>query len=216
MALSIPSLIRQRQYQQALVEINRLLANDTYNIELLQLQAEVFYKMNDYARTTETYTTLINLLPNDAENYAGRGLAYYQLGQGKLSLADFDRAVALEPSRGYRYASRAYIKDNLGDHLGALADYTKAIELDPEDAISLNNRGLVEEKLGRMHLAQESFTRADELVGFDAARINYPKNPLPPKPPAKRVGFRQFMAVVKTLLTSGTERKKFYRFLFNR
>ncbi len=213
--MTIEKLIEEGNYTAALDEVRLLLATDRYNTTLLQLQARILHKLADHTEVVEVYNTLINLLPSDADSYAGRGIAFYHLGHHRLSLADFDKAVALEPANGYRYASRAYIKDNLGDHLGALADYTRAIELDPEDAISLNNRGLVEEKLGRQHLAQESFARADELAGVDPGKLSYPKSPAPPRPP-RRVGLKQFFATLKSLLTSAGERKRFYRFLFNR
>ena len=101
--------------------------------------------------------------------------------------------------------------------MGALADYNKAIELDPEDAISLNNRGLIEEKLGRMHLAQESFSQADMLSGVDlstASESQMEQKKVDERPKREEIGIKYYMTILKKLLSSSSERKKFYRFLF--
>ena len=211
----IKSLIEAGKYAEALEDINRALSNDDYNISLLTLKSYVLKELNDYTEGINVHNTIINLLPNDAEQYANRGLLYHFLNDHQQSLDDFNQAVALEPTNGYRYASRAFIKDHTGDHEGAIADYTKAIELDSEDEVSLNNRGIIEEKLGRMRLAKESFALADELE---------PVNNIPSRPAGitdtsvvnTNVNFKHFVSVVKALATSATERRAFFKFLFKK
>jgi tetratricopeptide (TPR) repeat protein len=214
---SIKDLIDKSEYDLALASIKKALVQDEYNIELLTLKAQVSHKLEIYDEVVIIYNTLINLIPNRAENYAGRGLAYHALGEHKQTLTDLTKAIELEPGNSYRYASRAFIKDYLGDFLGALEDYNKAVELDPQDGVSLNNRGLIEEKLGRMHLAQESFASADKLAGIDNQTYNPLIQPAPVlKQKKPRVDFKFIIGIIKDLLNSANERKKFVNFLFKR
>lgn len=214
---SFEHLIDKGEYNLALASIKKALVQDEYNIELLTLKARVSTKLELYDEAIKIYNTLVNLIPNRAENYAARGLAYHALGEHKQTLTDFTTAIVLEPDNGYRYSSRAFIKDYLGDYPGALKDYNRAVELDPQDEVSLNNRGLIEEKLGRMHLAQESFASADKLAGID----NQTHNPLIQsdkkiKQKKTKVNFEFFVGIIKELFNSANERKKFFSFLFNR
>ena len=212
---AIQILIANNDYDQALEVVNAELAGDEYNIDLLVLKAQIYNKLERHSEVIEIYNILINLLPNNAEHHAVRGLSYHALGEHQQTLADLSAAIELEPENGYRYASRAFIKDFLGLHLEALEDYNKALELDPEDAVSLNNRGLVEEKLGRMQLAQESFKRADELAGVeiqDHKPIMQTSNEVKEK--STKVDFKYFIGILKSLFTSASERKKFINFLF--
>ena len=213
----IENLIDKGEYNLALASIKTALVQDEYNIELLTLKAQVSNKLELHDEAVKIYNTLINLIPNSAESYAARGLAYHALGEYKQTLTDFTTAIELEPDNGYRYSSRAFIKDYLGDFLGALEDYNKAVELDPQDEISLNNRGLIEEKLGRMHLAQESFATADKLAGIDNQTYNPLVQPAPAlKQKKPQVDFKFFIGIIKDLLNSANERKKFFNFLFKR
>lgn len=214
---TIADLVEKGEYNLALASIERLLAQDEYNIDLLTIKAQVSYKLELYNNAIKIYNSLINLIPNNAENYAGRGLAYHALGEPKQALIDFTKAIDLEPDNGYRYSSRAFIKDYLGDFPGALDDYNKAVELDSEDGISLNNRGLIEEKLGRMHLAQESFASADKLAGIDNQSYNpHIQSTQIAKHKKTKVDFKLFISILKDLFSSASERKKFLNFLLKR
>jgi tetratricopeptide (TPR) repeat protein len=215
----VENLIEQEKYSQALELVKSRLDQDVYNIEYLHLQANIYYKLYEYEKSISTYDMLINLIPNGAEAYAARGLAYHAFGDHKQTLINFTLAIELEPTNGYRYASRAFIKDSLGDHMGALEDYNKAIELDPEDAVSLNNRGLIEEKLGKMHLAKESFAYADKLSGVGRTEyqpINDGNKVSKSRPQGSQLNLRVFVKTFRGLLRSASERKKFIKFLLKR
>ena len=220
---SILALINGGDYDLAIASINHLLEADQYNIKLLTLKADAQHKNRQHYEAITTYSELINLMPNEVDFYAGRGIAYYGSGEHKHSLADFTKAIELEPNNGYRYASRAYILDAIGEHLQALADYNKAIELDPEDAVSLNNRGLVEEKLGRMHLSQQSFAAADKLAGINLSsaeaiidQAKEEEQPASTRQPRAAMSWDFIFSTIKHLFTSPAERNNFYKFLTKR
>lgn len=62
--------------------------------------------------------------PDRAVLYFWRGAAYYQLGDLKPALKDYDRALALDSHPdNFAYYYRAIIRDKLGKYEGALSDY---------------------------------------------------------------------------------------------
>ncbi len=216
---AIINLIEREEYELALTSLVKALEGDGYNIELLTLSAHVSFKLEKHDEAIEKYHSLINLVPGKADYYAGRALAYHNIGEHRLALADFTYAITLEPENGYRYASRAFIKSHLGDHTGAIEDYNKAIELDPEDAVSINNRGIAEEKLGRQTVAEQSFARADLLAGIDNQKNTQTVKGLRTKEPkgrASKVDLKLFSRTIKNLFVSAKERRKFLDFLLKR
>ena len=178
--------------------------------------------LEDYEEAITTHNTLINLLPENPDYFAERGLTYHMIKAEREALADFSRAIELDSLNGYRFSSRAFIKDFYGDLDGAVEDYNKAIELDPEDAISLNNLGVLEEKLGRHEKAQENYLRSDKITGVDSKLKDIAENPpyevnlKPSTQEVKESGWENFLATLKSILLSGKERKAFFRFLIGK
>ena len=54
-----------------------------------------YYDLGELRRAIEDYDTAINLDPNYADAYYGRGLAYGQLGRVDEAIADLARASEL-------------------------------------------------------------------------------------------------------------------------
>ncbi|MEN8247895.1 MAG: tetratricopeptide repeat protein [Bacteroidota bacterium] len=218
----ITQLIDTGKYNEALAMLNELLLANEYDLQAMSLKATVLLKLNQHQESISIYSSLINLIPNDPDNYAGRGLAYHYAGEKSMALTDFDKAIALNPDNGYRYSSRAFIRDYYGDSEGALNDYNKAITLDPEDAISLNNIGVIQEKLGQINEARQNFDKADEITGVDLKSLQIPTIPETKtddkaKPAqTSESGISHFFTTLKGLLTSPDERRNFYRFLFRK
>lgn len=213
----INKLLEDGKFDEGLSLLNKLLESDQYNIELLSLKGKVLRHLKEYHASIDIYNALANLLPNEAEIYADRGLCYHSASEQDAALSDFSKAIELEPTNGYRYASRAFIRNFYGDHAGALDDYDMALELDPEDAISLNNKGMIEENMGREKAAIKTFMKADKLTGVDKKLEEIKDSPIKP-PPAqltaqKTSSLDHFIQTLKGLLNSKEERKSFFKFL---
>jgi tetratricopeptide (TPR) repeat protein len=116
-----------------------------------------------YEKAVKKYGDCIRNNPNSPELYSERGVAFLNLKQQKLCLADLDKSVALQPDYAYRYASRGHARDFFGDTDGAIEDYETAAELDPTDSIVYNNLGLLLEKKGNINSAKKKYDRSDEL-----------------------------------------------------
>jgi tetratricopeptide (TPR) repeat protein len=172
-----------------------------------------------YIHAIETHNTIINLIPDNPEFIAERGLTYHMLKDKDMALADFNKAVMLDTENPYRYSSRAFIKDFYGDHEGAVKDYRKTLELDPDDAIALNNLGIIEEKLGRYDKAKENFDRSDKLTGVNdtlstlGAQTSERSNGATKSKMAPESGWQNFIKTLKALFSSRTERQAFFKFL---
>ena len=217
-------LIKNQEYDNALLELNLYLSKDPYNIDALFYKAKAQHKSGYSEIALETYNKLLNLIPSSADVYAERALVFLDNKEMDLSLEDFNKAVTLDENNAYRYSCRAYLKERIKDYNGALADYNKAIELDPEDAIAINNKGLLEEKMGHFEKAQKSFQKADNLQGIDtklkdlASNLSLQKETKAeqqsPKPDGNtKLTFSSYIKILSSILFTNSGRKDFFNFL---
>jgi tetratricopeptide (TPR) repeat protein len=110
--------------------------------------------LGDHARAVTCYTTCIALVPELADPYRNRGLAYHAQGEFAAAKADFDRAIALAPERPETYVDRAKAREALSDLGGAESDLTTAIERGYADTLVYYLRGRVRSKVGKKKEAQ--------------------------------------------------------------
>ncbi len=94
-------------------------------------------KNNDCA--FENYNKAIELNPDFAHAYAGRGLAYYNKKEDDNAIKDYDRAIKLNPNEKTSYNNRGVAYDDKGNYDAAIADYRKAIEIEPNYTNAKNN-----------------------------------------------------------------------------
>ena len=78
---------------------------------------------------------------NLAIAYSNRGSAYYNLGENRRAIEDFDQALRIDPGFAIAYSNRGLAYNNLGEHRRAIEDYDQAIRIDPGLAAAYNNRG---------------------------------------------------------------------------
>lgn len=110
--------------------------------------------------------------------YAGRGIAYYQLDQDALALAEMTRAIELIPGSGYHdedaafvYSNRASVYITMGNLHAALRDCEQALRLNSKDKIALYNRARVLERLGQRDAAIRDYRAVLSLdPGYDDAK----------------------------------------------
>lgn len=225
----IYTLIEERKYSESLKHIEKILAENQFDLEALAMRAKVYYRQQEFVNAIDEYNQLMNLDPTNLDHIADRGLCYHMLGEHDQALEDFDTVIKRESDNPYWYSCRAFIKDYIKDHEGSLADYERALELDPDDAIALNNKGLVEEKMGYAARAQQSFARADRVEGIDLEKeighLNIPiesdeqedndLNTTTPTPQTKNA-LRNYLQTLRSLVTSSQERQNFLDFLLGR
>lgn len=100
-----------------------------------------------------------------------RGVAYSRLGQRKLALDDYNRAVQLFPEYAPVYNNRGTTLLALGLSQEALKDFDRAIALAPGYAAAYNNRAAAMLQLGQPGNAVRDYTRAVTLMPQSAAPL---------------------------------------------
>ena len=89
-------------------------------------------EVQEFTQAIAAFGLVIRKLPDFAEAYRGRGVAYYREDLLNLALEDLDTAIELKPEFAGAYADRAVVHQDLGDIEKSIADLEKAIsEFDP-------------------------------------------------------------------------------------
>ncbi|MEM9945327.1 MAG: tetratricopeptide repeat protein [Cyanobacteria bacterium P01_D01_bin.36] len=127
---------------------------------LLRKRAQREAKQQNYAAAIQIFNQLSAYEPNNADNFANRGLMHYNLKHYEQALADFDRALELNPELDKAYNNRANLHATQQNWLDALDDYDEAIDINPlnmrarlNQAITLREIGDYEEAIACLDIA---------------------------------------------------------------
>ena len=123
------------------------LPQDTQSAEDVFDCGDAKQNKGDYRGAIADYTEAIRLKPDYIHAYAGRGLAFQELGEKEIAQKDLEYALLLPARTPDDYLGRGSAKFGLGDKEGAIADYTEAIRLKPDLALAYNNRGAAKAEL---------------------------------------------------------------------
>ncbi len=125
----------------------------TIGVRLTALEnlAQACYSGGQYGLARDMATNLIKFRPKYAPAYNMRGMAYDNLGQQDLAIADFDKAISLDP-KVYAYAylnnrGQAYFRK--GEFALAVKDYDQAIRLKPDYETAKKNKAEAEAALAK-------------------------------------------------------------------
>ena len=140
---------------------NRARAHANRAIAYHQARGELDRAIADYNRAIE-------LDPNDADAYNGRGVAFEAKGDMDKAIAYYNRALELDPQFVRAYNGRGNAYRAKGELSRAVADYNRAIELDPNYVYAYSNRAAVSEASGDLAKARADRRRAAEINSKDA------------------------------------------------
>jgi tetratricopeptide (TPR) repeat protein len=130
----------------------------------------------DAAKAIATYTDALRDtgLANDrrATILNDRAVANTRLGQTKLALDDYNRAIELFPEYPVAYNNRGNLLLALGQLTEAQKDFDRALLLAPGYAAAYSNRANVKLKLGKPADAIADFTKAIELMPASAPPLS--------------------------------------------
>jgi len=105
------------------------------------------------------FTKAIDIFPDYADAYLGRGKARQAAGQNDTARADFERAIAIDPTSEPAYTSLGTIELAQGNIQKALADFTRSISLHPT-ADAYYQRGLTYQVLHQSKRAVDDYDLA--------------------------------------------------------
>lgn len=103
-----------------------------------QLRGMVFEQQRKHREAIDTYSKVIELLPEDAASYDHRGSEELLAGKFQEAVADFDKAISLEPERGRRHWKRGiacYYAGKYADGAEQFAQYQTFDSNDVENSV---------------------------------------------------------------------------------
>ena len=106
---------------------------------------------------------MIELVPDDAQAYSNRGVAYNNKGEYNRAIADLTRAIELNPDYAEPYHNRGNIYRERGEFDQAIKDYREAIKLKPDYVEAYHNSGTVYLSRGNFDKAVKDFSKAIKL-----------------------------------------------------
>ena len=109
-------------------------------------QGDAAIKSSDFDRAIANFNEAIQLDPENANAFGGRGLAYLGKGDLEQAIADFNRAIRFNPSNASAFNNRgvAYLRKR--DYDLAIVDFSEAIRLNPNYANAFCNRALAKQR----------------------------------------------------------------------
>lgn len=123
----------------------------------------------EYVDAERTFTTVVELEPEFARGWDGRGQAFMLQGKYDDAMLDFDRAIELKPNLSVAYANRSLTRVAMSDLEGAERDARRAYELDDESVAAHLVLGRVEANKGDPNSALEWFDLAVATDPEDAS-----------------------------------------------
>ena len=131
-----------------------------------------FQLLNDakkYAEGLPYINKSIDLNPNDAYAYNGRGVAYKNLKEYELAIKDYNEAIELDPNYEGTYLNRGNVYSILKQYDAAIKDYNEAIKRAPNYIDAYLALGIIYFERKDYELALHEYDKALEL---DASNAN--------------------------------------------
>ena len=127
-------------------------------------KAVALFEDEKYSEAIEYLNKAIELDPNYAKAYFGRGFLYTRLAQYQRAIEDLDQVISLGPTLSFLpYELRGFAYIQKGDYDRAIADLTKALEIDPHQADTYHLRGAAWHGKGDFDRAIADCTKALEI-----------------------------------------------------
>ena len=129
-------LSKRERLQEALEQVDTLLATDPGRYAFLTLQASIYVKLGDFARGISVYEHLLSQFPPRSMTLLVYGHALKTVGRQSEAIEAYRKAISLQPSFGDAYWSLANLKTfrfedaeisamrkQIGDGAGTLEDH---------------------------------------------------------------------------------------------
>jgi tetratricopeptide (TPR) repeat protein len=101
--------------------------------EVHYLNGLILYTADDYGKSIEEFTTILNQNPKQMKARYNRALAYGMLEDYKSATTDLSTCIEQDSTYAVAYYSRAYWYEFAGKPNEAIKDYETSIRLDPKN-----------------------------------------------------------------------------------
>ena len=146
-------LATQKQYVEAVQQLERATAIDPQNGQAFYNLAIVHMEMRKFERAKEDLTRAIAVVPDNAAYQEKLGTVLIELKDWNGAKKALEAAVAAEPGLFKAYYKLAQVLEELDDQQGALQRYTESIEKGPTFLAAYNALGSLYADLGYLDQA---------------------------------------------------------------
>ena len=137
--------------------------NENNNTKQMFEAGIVAFAGNDFEKSVELFTRVIEADEHNALAAVSRGAAYLKQELLDQAWSDFDRAIKIDPGYARAHHMRGLASEKRGDDLDALPDFDRAIALNPEYGAAYYSRATLHAKLNDTDSAQEDIEMVTHL-----------------------------------------------------
>jgi len=169
------TLATQKQYVDAVQQLERATAIDPSNDQAFYNLAIVHMEMRKFDRAKEDLTRAIAVAPENAAYQEKLGTVLIELKDWNGAKKALERTIQLEPTLFKAYYKLAQVHEELDDPQGALHRYTESIEKGPTFLPAYNALGSLYADLGYLDQAVQVCRSALKVAppgSEDAAKIH--------------------------------------------
>lgn len=156
LAWSVPELLKKWEYRKEILW-------GLSGLCILCLSVVTWMQVGYWSDSVALFSHTLKITDNNWLIYNSRGNAYYDLGNYRLAVDDFDKAIEFKPDYATAYSNRGAVYNHLGNYKKAIEDFDRAIKIKPIYAEAYNNRGSAHKGLGNYKQAIEDFRKAIEI-----------------------------------------------------
>lgn len=151
-----------KEYKKAIENYSAANSKDASE-KIYQKIAHCYYKLGEYDEAMDNINQALNMDSTVVSFFAEKANIYYESGNAKAAVAEWDKVLTMQPEYGFGYYRRGWFKELAGDLEGGLEDLSMSIVLEPQESYFYETRGDLYMKLGKKDLAETDFKKVIEL-----------------------------------------------------
>ncbi|MBE9215867.1 tetratricopeptide repeat protein [Plectonema cf. radiosum LEGE 06105] len=129
----------------------------------LYKKANTFYELQRYQDALSNYQKAIEIQPEYAQAWNGKGKVLYELNSYQEALLAYDKAIQIVPDYQESWSGRGFVLNKLQRFQEAISSFDKALTLESEAPEVWNGKGEALSNLKRYEEAIKSYDKAVEL-----------------------------------------------------
>ena len=151
-----------KNYNKA-IEYYSIANNKNMSEKVYQKISNCHFRLGNYEEALTNINQALNMDSTDVNFLAQKANIYYENGNAKAAVAEWDKVLTMQPEYGFGYYRRGWFKELSGDLEGGLEDLSMAIVLEPKEPYFYETRGDLYAKLGKRDLAEADFKKVIEI-----------------------------------------------------
>jgi tetratricopeptide (TPR) repeat protein len=126
-------LHRQKNYKEALDELNKAIEKDPRSAEAYYLRGRTLVNLGELDQGTDDFKAAVRFKPDYSEAYDNLGWLASKQGQVEEGIAYLTKSIEFKPENAWAYYNRSRLYFSKGDVAGAMKDAEKACNLGYQD-----------------------------------------------------------------------------------